>query len=84
MRDTLLWWVACGYDAINLVATAVKATGQDTSAAIIGDWNETKNYPGVFGDYTFTPEDHNGYPQDDVVMSQANSQKDGAFKLAPG
>ena len=84
LRDTLLWWVACGYDAINLVATAVKATGQDTSAAIIGDWNKTKNYPGVFGDYTFTPEDHNGYPQDDVVMSQANSQKDGAFKLAPG
>ncbi len=38
---------------------------------------------GVFGDYSFTSTDHNGYPQDGVIMSLANSQKDGAFILAP-
>ena len=38
----------------------------------------------IFGSYSFTPEQHNGYPQNEVVMSRANSQKDGAFALAPG
>ncbi len=34
--------------------------------------------------YTFTPKDHNGFLGTDVVMSKANSQRDGAFDLAPG
>ena len=84
LRDTALWWVACGYDAVNLVAVAVDATGASTSDAIVAYWNGLKKYPGVFGDYTFSAAQHNGYPTDDVVMSRANSQKDGAFALAPG
>ena len=47
-------------------------------------WNGLKRYPGVYGEYTFTASEHNGYPQGDVVMSRGNSQKDGAFALAPG
>ncbi|WP_216851043.1 ABC transporter substrate-binding protein [Acidisphaera sp. L21] len=84
LADTLLWWVACGSDAVNLVGSAVGAAGDSSAAAIIADWNKTRDYPGVFGDYSFTASEHNGYPQDGVVMSQANSQKDGAFTLAPG
>jgi branched-chain amino acid transport system substrate-binding protein len=84
LSDSALWWVACGYDAVNLVASAVEHTGQSTSDAIVGYWNSLKKYPGIFGDYTYSATDHNGYPQDDVVMSRANSQKDGAFALAPG
>ena len=84
LEDTLLWWVACGNDAINLIAAAVSETGESSPAAIVGAWNKVHAYPGAFGDYTYTPTDHNGYPQDGVVMSEANSQKDGAFTLAPG
>jgi branched-chain amino acid transport system substrate-binding protein len=84
LHDSSLWWVAAGYDAIKLVAEAVNTTGSSTSEAIIGYWNGLRDYPGVFGNYTWTPEQHNGYPTKEVVMSQANSQKDGAFKLAPG
>ena len=84
LNDTALWWVACGNDAVNLVAAAVEATGASTGEAIVGYWNTLKNYPGVFGDYTYSAADHNGYPLNDVVMSLANSQKDGAFVLAPG
>ncbi len=47
-------------------------------------WNTLKNYPGLFGDYTYTPEQHNGYPTNEVVMSKANSSHMGAFALAPG
>ena len=44
----------------------------------------SRDFPGVYGDITFTPEQHNGYPDDEVVMVEANSLKDGAFNLAPG
>ena len=84
LNDTALWWVACGNDAVNLVAAAVEATGASTGEAIVTHWNTLKDYPGVFGDYTYTASDHNGYPLNDVVMSRANSQRDGAFALAPG
>jgi len=51
----------------------------------IVDWlNKLKDYPGVFGDISFTPERHDGYPDDGIVMVEANSFKNGAFKLAPG
>ncbi|MGA2287659.1 ABC transporter substrate-binding protein [Bradyrhizobium sp.] len=84
LSDTLLWWVAGGVDAVNLVAKAVETTGGSSSADIIGYWNSLRKYPGLFGDYTFTPEQHNGYPTEDVVMSEASSARDGAFSLAPG
>lgn len=81
--DTLLWWIACGYDAASLVAAAVKNVG-DAPEQIAGYWNTVKEFPGVFGDYTWTAQQHNGYPDDGVVMSQANSFRDGTFKLAAG
>ncbi len=84
LSDTSLWWVACGYDAVNLVAKAVANKGSASSDAIVADWNGLKDYPGIFGSYSFSPEQHNGYPQNQVVMSRANSQRDGAFALAPG
>lgn len=84
LSDSLLWWVAGGVDAINLVAKAVEATGSSDSAEIVKYWNSLNKYPGYFGDYTFTPEQHNGYPTSDIVMSEASSAKNGAFAIAPG
>ncbi|HEY6431283.1 MAG TPA: ABC transporter substrate-binding protein [Acetobacteraceae bacterium] len=84
LSDTSLWWVASGVDAIRLVAEAVDKTGSSNAEAIAGYWNTVKNWPGLFGDYTFTPTQHNGYPTNQVVMSTANSERDGAFALAPG
>ena len=62
LSDTLLWWVAGGVDAINLIAKAVEETGSTESADIIKYWNSVKNYPGYFGEYTYSPTEHNGYP----------------------
>jgi branched-chain amino acid transport system substrate-binding protein len=81
--DTLLWWIAVGYDAPRMIAEAIKSAGSEPEQ-ITGQLNKLKRYPGVFGDITFTPEEHNGYPDDEVVMVEANSLKDGAFNLAPG
>ena len=82
LRDTSLWWVACGYDAVCLVAAAVESSGASTPDAITEAWNWTTAFPGVFGDYSFDPGNHNGFPQAEVVMTCANSQRNGAFALA--
>ena len=84
LNDTLLWWVAGGVDAVELVAKAVEASGGTSGEGIIKYWNSLNKYPGYFGDYTFTPTQHNGYSTDQVVMSEASTAKNGAFNLAPG
>lgn len=83
LSDTLLWWVASGYDAVRLIARAVeeRSSAKDD---IIACWNGLGQYPGYFGDYTFSPSQHNGYPTEEVVMSEANTGRDGTFRLAPG
>jgi branched-chain amino acid transport system substrate-binding protein len=84
LADSVLWWVLSAVDAIDLMAKAVGETGSTDSDTIIGYWNKTQKYPGLFGTYSFTPQQHNGYPTNEVVMSVANSQRDGAYTLAPG
>jgi branched-chain amino acid transport system substrate-binding protein len=83
MGDTLLWWIAVGYDTPYLIAEAIKNSGPEAEK-IVAHWNKLKDYPGVYGDYTFTPDEHNGYPDKQIVMVEANSLKEGAFNLAPG
>jgi branched-chain amino acid transport system substrate-binding protein len=84
LSDSVLWWVLCAVDAVNLISRAVEQTGSTEPDALIGAWNKLDPYPGLFGNYRFSPTQHNGYPTDEVVMSAANSQRDGAYKLAPG
>jgi branched-chain amino acid transport system substrate-binding protein len=83
MSDTLLWWIALGYDAPMLIAEAIKNSGSEPEK-IVAHWTKLKDFPGVYGDISFTPDEHNGYPDKQIVMVEANSLKDGAFNLAPG
>ena len=83
VSDTLLWWVGVGYDSPRLIAEAMKNGGSEPEQ-IVGYLNQLKHFPGVYGDIAFSPEQHNGYPDQEVVMVEANSLKNGAFKLAPG
>jgi branched-chain amino acid transport system substrate-binding protein len=81
--DTLLWWIGVGYDSPYMIAQAMKSVGTEAEK-VVGYLNQLKLFPGVYGDIGFTPEQHNGYPDEQVVMVEANSLKNGAFKLAPG
>jgi branched-chain amino acid transport system substrate-binding protein len=83
MGDTLLWWIALGYDAAYMMAETFQKGGTGAEQ-IVGYWNKLKAWPGVYGDITFTPEQHNGFPDDEVVFCEVNSLRDGAFNLAPG
>ena len=84
VNDTLLWWIAGGIDAIELIAKGVAESGSTESEGLIKYWNSLSKYPGYFGDYTFTPTQHNGYPTDEIVMSESSTAKNGTFALAPG
>jgi branched-chain amino acid transport system substrate-binding protein len=81
--DTLLWWIAVGYDSPRLIAEAMKNAGTEP-AQVVAYLNKLSHFGGVYGDISFTPDRHNGYPDDEVVMVEANSLKNGAFRLAPG
>jgi branched-chain amino acid transport system substrate-binding protein len=83
LSDTLLWWVAVGYDSPRMIAEAMKNVGTEPEQ-VVAYLNKLRGFPGVYGDITFTPDQHNGYPDDEVVMVEANSLKNGAFNLAPG
>lgn len=82
--DTLLWWLGVGYDSPYLIAEAIKEAG--TAAADITTYLNTKirGWKGVYGTITWTPDNHNGFPDNEVIMVRANSLRDGAFQLAPG
>jgi branched-chain amino acid transport system substrate-binding protein len=84
MNDTLMWWIAGGIDAIELVAKAVAESGSTDSEGIVKYWNTLSKYPGYFGNYSFSPTQHNGYPTEEIVMSEASTAKNGTFALAPG
>lgn len=81
--DTLLWWVALGWDGVHLIAETLKTTGTKADD-IVAYWNKLTNWPGIYGTVTWTPQQHNGFPDREVVMCEVNSLKDGAFNLAPG
>src|SRR3974390_611514 len=83
MGDTLLWWIALGYDSPRMIAEAMKNVGSDAEQ-VVSYLNNLKEFPGVYGDMSFTPDRHDGYPDEEVVMVEANSLNNGAFKLAPG
>ena len=81
--DTLLWWVALGWDGGMMIGDALKAAGPKAED-IVAYCNKLKGWPGLYGTVTWTPEQHNGFPDQEVVMCEVNSLKDGAFNLAPG
>jgi branched-chain amino acid transport system substrate-binding protein len=83
MGDTLLWWIGVGYDSPYMIVEAMKNAGTEPEQ-VVGYLSKLKGFAGVYGDISFTPEQHDGYPDNEVVMVEANSLKDGAFNLAPG
>lgn len=83
LGDTLLWWLAAGWDAGNIIGDTLKAVGANAEN-IVTYWEKLKNWQGVYGTVMWTPEQHNGFADEEVVMCEVNSLKDGAFRIAPG
>ena len=80
--DFMFWWVALGYDTVKIVEHAVKTAGGTDPAAIQKALESTHALRGSYAVYSWSPEDRNGFPDQDIVMNLANSFKDGAYRVA--
>jgi branched-chain amino acid transport system substrate-binding protein len=79
---TVLWWVAAGAVAMELISAAVRETGGNSKEGYVKYWNSVKDYKTIMGSYTFSSEQHNGLATSELVMCHASSFSGGAFKLA--
>ncbi|WP_448872360.1 ABC transporter substrate-binding protein [Desulfobulbus propionicus] len=68
------------YDAMNMVAAAIKQGGNDR-AKVRDAVEGLKDFPGISGMFSFSPQDHNGLTIDSFAMMTV---KDGKFMLYPG
>ncbi len=64
------------YDGLNILVEGVKQSGGDP--AKLAKVLETIKYPGVTGEFSFSPEDHNGLSEDSMIMVEV---KDGKFRI---
>ena len=69
-----------GFDAINMVVAAIRQGGNDR-ARVRDAVEGLKNFPGVGGVFSFTPQDHNGLNIDSFAMMTV---KNGKFTLYQG
>jgi branched-chain amino acid transport system substrate-binding protein len=63
-----------GFDAINIVAAAIKVAGNDRTKVRDAVEGLTK-FPGVGGIFSFTPQDHNGLDIDSFAMLTVKNGK---------
>lgn len=81
--DFTFWWVALGYDTVKIIEHAVrKANGSTDPEDIKKVLESTSDLQGVYANYTWSPTDHNGFPDSAMVLNLANTFNDGSFKLA--
>ena len=81
--DFTFWWVAMGYDSVKVIEHAVKTAGSTEPAAIQKALENTKNLKGVYGDYSWAPNNRNGFPNEGIAMDRANTFREGSFQRAP-
>ena len=77
------WWVALGYDTVKIIQHAVEKSGSTDPEAFKKTMESTKYLKGAYATYTWTPADHNGFPDSGMVVDLANTFNDGSFKQAP-
>jgi branched-chain amino acid transport system substrate-binding protein len=77
------WWVALGYDSMKLIDYAVTKAGSTDPAAVKSVLEHTAGRQGVYGTYTWSPADHNGFPDSGMMMDSADTFKEGSYEAAP-
>lgn len=82
--DTTLWWIAAGYDAVQLIRRGYEGSGSSKPEDVKRALESLRAFGGAYGRYTYSAANHNGYDVSDIVMNRADSFKDGAYTLAPG
>ena len=81
--DTTLWWIANGYDTVQLVKAAIVKAGSTDRDALKSAFESIKDLQLLHTNVSFSSQDHNNSAIG-LVMNRANSFKNGAYYLAPG
>ena len=81
--DFTFWWVALGYDCVKIIEHVIKTNGSADAAKFKTLMESTKDFQGVYATYTWSAEDHNGFPDKNIVVNSANTFKDGSYDRAP-
>jgi branched-chain amino acid transport system substrate-binding protein len=81
--DFTFWWVALGYDCVKIIEYAVKKAGTTEPAKIKAVLEGTADLPGVYAVYSWSPANHNGFPDQSIAMNRANTFKEGSYEPAP-
>lgn len=84
LDDTMLFFVASGYDTVDLVRFAVEAAGSSRPDDVKRILESGRTFPGLYCTCTYSPTNHNGFLTSDVVMNRADSFQNGTFAIAPG
>jgi branched-chain amino acid transport system substrate-binding protein len=84
LDDTMLFFVASGYDTVDLIRFAVEAAGSTKPDEIKRVLETGRTFPGLYCTCTYSPTNHNGFATSDVVMNRADSFRNGTYTLAPG
>ena len=84
--DFTFWWVALGYDTVQIIQHAVKKAGSTDAGKIKTALESTSDLKEVYAaphGYSWAPHDHNGFPTSDLAMDVADTFKEGSFQRAP-
>jgi branched-chain amino acid transport system substrate-binding protein len=81
--DFTFWWVALGYDCVKIIEYAVHKASTTEPAKIKAVLEATTDLPGVYAVYSWSPANHNGFPDQSIVMNRANTFKEGSYEPAP-
>lgn len=77
------WWVALGYDSMKLVAYAATKANSLDPQKIKDVLEHTSDYTGVYGTYSWSPTEHNGFPDGGIAMNSADTFNEGSYQAAP-
>jgi branched-chain amino acid transport system substrate-binding protein len=81
--DFTFWWVALGYDTVKIIEYVVKTAGSTDPMKFKEVLEKTTDLPGVYATYSWSPTNHNGFPDKNIVVNSANTFKDGSYEVAP-
>jgi branched-chain amino acid transport system substrate-binding protein len=81
--DFTFWWVALGYDTVKIIEYVVKTAGSTDPMKFKEVLEKTTDLPGVYATYSWSPTNHNGFPDKNIVVNSANTFKDGNYEVAP-
>ncbi|GJD50563.1 Leu/Ile/Val-binding protein [Methylobacterium crusticola] len=81
--DFTFWWVALGYDTVKIIEHAVRTAGSTDPQKFKAVLESTRDFPGVYASYAWSPQDHNGFPDRNIVVDVANTFRDGCYDAAP-